>query len=117
MLNLKPKSSNISKVCKEKAYESNGFQWRYLNEDIDYTLNIGKSPLKERRQLGACMTLKNHSHQSKKIAQCDKKTHDIIQIFNSVKEASEITGVYHTNIYRVCNKERNSAGGYYWINI
>lgn len=33
------KASNISKVCKGEAYESNGFQWRYAVGN--YTQNIG----------------------------------------------------------------------------
>lgn len=51
----------------------------------------------------------------KQVVQCDKKTHEKIRIFNSIKEASEITGVCLTSIYKVINGTRNTAGGYYWI--
>lgn len=117
VLELKPKTSNITRVCQGKAYESNGYQWRYLNEDIDYQLNIGKSPLKEKLKKASLKAKENRIYNSKKVAQCDKKSHKIIKIFNSVKEASEITKICFTSIYKVCNGTRNSAGGYYWMNI
>lgn len=117
VLGIKPKTSNITKVCQNNAYESNGYQWRYLNEEIDYQLNIEKSPLKEKLKQGSQNGHKNRIYISTKVAQCDKNTHQIIKIFNSVKEASKITGICFTSIYKVCNGTRNSAGGYYWINI
>ena len=117
VLNLKPKSSNISSVCKGNSYESYGFQWRYLNEDIDYTLNIGKSPLKEVLQNASKKSKENRIYSSKKVAECDKNTHEIIKVFNSIREASEITKTNFTGIYKVCKGIRNTAGGYYWIDI
>ena len=117
VLKLKPKSSNITRVCQGKAYESNGYQWRYLNEDIDYQLNIGKSPLKEVLQNASKKSKENRIYNSKRVAQCDKNTHEIIKVFNSIKEASEITKTNFTGIYKVCKGIRNTAGGYYWIDI
>ena len=63
------------------------------------------------------MIKENRIYNSKKVAQCDKKSHKIIKIFNSVKEASEITKTNFTGIYKVCKGIRNTAGGYYWIDI
>lgn len=116
-LNIPCKSSNITRVCQGKAYESNGYQWRYLNENIDYTQNIGKSPLKEKLKEGSKKGKLNRVYESKKVAQCDKDSHKIIKIFNSIKEASEETNTCFTSIYKVCNGKRKTAGGYYWINI
>lgn len=106
ILNIKSKASNISRVCQGQAYQSNGFQWRYVEKDIDYTQNIGKCPEQ-------ALSLINQQQ----IAQCDKESHKIIQIFNSIHEASNITGINRANITQVCNNKRKSAGGYYWIKI
>ncbi len=113
-LGIKSKSSNISRVCQGFAYESCGFQWKFI-EDENYKQNIGKSPLKEKLQEGSKKAKENRNYISKKVAQCDINTHQIIQIFNSIKEASEQTGVCLTSIYKVCKGTRKSAGGYYWI--
>lgn len=106
VLDIKPKTSNIYDVCKGKAYQSNGYQWRYINEDniSSYKLNIGQCP-------------KEALCNSKKIAQCDKNTHEIIKIFNSIREASRETGANRANISQVCCGKRLSANGYYWMNI
>lgn len=102
------KNSNITRVCKGQAYEAIGFQWRYIiNASIDYTQNIGKSPLKKR--------LASSARRMKKVAQCDKETHKIIKIFNSIKEAAKETNIYFKSIYKTINGECQSAGGYYWI--
>lgn len=34
--------------------------------------------------------------------------------YDSVKQASEETGVYYTSIYNCCNGIRETAGGYHW---
>lgn len=38
----------------------------------------------------------------------------VIGEFKSVGEASRITGLFSSNIYKVCKGERNECGGYYW---
>lgn len=118
-LGIKPKASNITGVCKGRNYEDHGYQWRYLEDIEDYHKNIGKSLRHEKCREGAYKALakENITRKIKKVAQCDKETHEIIKVYNSVKEASNETGVYFTSIYKVCNKERKSAGGYYWIDI
>lgn len=52
---------------------------------------------------------------SKKVIMCDKNN-KIIRIFNSVAEASMITGIHGGSISECCNgkKYRHSAGGYIW---
>lgn len=116
-LNIPSKASNITRACQGKAYESNGYQWRYLDEHQDYTQNIGKSPLKEKLKEGSKKGKINRVYHSKKVAQCDKESHNIIKIFNSIKEASDETNTCFTSIYKVCRGKRSTAGGYYWIDI
>lgn len=105
-LGFKSKSSNISRVCSGEAYKSKGFQWRFITNDIDYKSNIGSCPQKAR-----------YSNKTNKIAQCDIETHNIIQIFNSISEASRKTGINRQNISSVCNNRNKSASGYYWFKI
>ena len=104
-LGFKSKSSNISKVCLGDAYMSKGYQWRFITNDVDYKANIGACPKKAlRTKLG-------------KVAQCDLQTHEIIKIFNSISEASRLTGVDRRTISAVCNNRYRHAGGYYWFKI
>lgn len=50
----------------------------------------------------------------KKVWQCDKKTHNKIQLFNSFAEAEKFVNGSHSNIINVCKGKRKSAYGYYW---
>lgn len=50
---------------------------------------------------------------SRKVIQCSKNGIEL-KIWNSIKEASEVLGITKHNIFRVCNGQRFSAGGYTW---
>lgn len=52
----------------------------------------------------------------RKVAQIDKDTNKVINVFSSMKEAEKKTGVNSKQIWKVCNKENNrqKAGGYMW---
>lgn len=50
---------------------------------------------------------------SRKVIQCSKNGIEL-KIWNSIKEASEVLGITKHNIFRVCNGQRISAGGYTW---
>lgn len=111
-LGFNSKSSNISRVCSGQAYMSKGYQWRFIVNDIDYKQNIGKCALKDKLQKGALGT-----QELIKVAQCDRNTHKIIQIFNSIKEASITTNTQLSSIYKVISGTRKTAGGFYWVKI
>ena len=53
---------------------------------------------------------------NRKIAMLDKDG-NLIQIFSSAKEASDIMGISDKHIGSVCNGNRNFAGGYKWKRI
>lgn len=63
-----------------------------------------------------------HAHQTglasfnKRVAQIDKDSGEVIDIFDSMSEASEKTGVQRPHIGAVCNGKPNykTAGGYVW---
>lgn len=57
----------------------------------------------------------NYNH--KAIAMCDKQTHKVIQVFDSIADALEFLGKNRTNTYaisKVCKNPKYSAYGYWW---
>lgn len=99
------KFTSISQVCLGKVFMSKGFQWRFITNDIDYKINIDPCPEKGLRTILG------------QVAQCDKETHKVIQVFNSIAEASRITGIDRRSISAVCNGRYKTSGGYYWFKI
>lgn len=58
---------------------------------------------------------KRESEKKKKpIYQIDRNTLEIIQRFDSAKDAGEFTGINKNNINLVCNYKRKTAGDYIW---
>jgi hypothetical protein len=57
---------------------------------------------------------KNWHHARKKVQQLDLNNNPI-QIFNSVKEASEHVGVHFTTIVKALDKSNRTAGGFKWL--
>ena len=49
-----------------------------------------------------------------KLYMCDKKTTKILNIFNSIAEATKKTGICDSNIAGACRGVRKTAGGYIW---
>ena len=48
------------------------------------------------------------------VYQIDINTYKIINIYGSLREAERQTGIFRTNITKVCNRNDISAGGFYW---
>ncbi len=67
-----------------------------------YNMNYGT--LRERTVAGI----------SKRVAQINKKTDEIINIFPSSREASKKTGISQGHISSCCAGKRKTAGGYKW---
>lgn len=85
---------HISDCCLGKRRSCNGFKWQYVDEPHEY-LNGWSS--------------------WKSVCQIDLKTGSIIQIFQTMREAVEETGVAQESIKKCCDSKRKSAGGYSWI--
>lgn len=120
------RKSNISRSCHNKNYESNGFQWRFIDETNKntYKENIGKSYLAQSKIDNALATrakrlgIPIEEVSLIRVAMCDKQTHEVIKIFNSVQDAQHEVGLKsHSGIYKVIHGERKSAGGYWWKEI
>lgn len=60
--------------------------------------------------------LRNGKAHSKKVLQIDKDTNEILNVYNSAKDAERKLGIKSTNIGAVCNHKPHylTAGGYKW---
>jgi hypothetical protein len=85
---------DVSKCCLGEQKTCGGFIWRYKDEWID--LNLDKL-----------------DENSKKVSQYDLDG-NWIRDFDSMFQASEITGVNHGNIGECCRGKYKSAGKYIW---
>ena len=57
------------------------------------------------------------NHKNKKVARINLKTNEILDIYYSLKEAQEKTGIKYQNISGCCRNLYKYAGGYKWIYI
>ena len=51
---------------------------------------------------------------SKKLCQLNMETNEIINIYNSIKEAAELLNLDRGSISKCCNGKRKSVGGFKW---
>ena len=95
---------SIKKCCEEKSNNSaGGYQWRY---SIDGTENITPYDSK-----------KAHSTTNRPVAQIDKNTNQIINVFDSAKAAAEALNMAkggNSAILRVCKGQANTSMGFKW---
>lgn len=87
--------SVISLACSHPTRKAGGFYWSY---DINHKIPIEKL---------------QGNGKKKKVQQYDKNN-NLLTEFNSIKEASKITGINQSNIGQVCSGKRKTAGGFIW---
>lgn len=85
---------HISDCCLGKRISCNGFGWQYVDEPHEFVSNWSSL---------------------KSVCQLDKFTGDIIDVFNTMREAVEKTGVAQDSIKKCCDGKRKSAGGFGWM--
>lgn len=96
--------SNIRKVAVKKASSAGGYYWCYVN---DYSEEWEPLPLKPH--------VTPSGQAPKRVEQIDPLTGEVIQVFESGKEAAAITGTLASTISSVCNgKDKKTAGGFKW---
>lgn len=90
----------ITKVINGRGISSNGFLWRTKDSDLSTLQPIEVKPLK------------------RKVAQIDKNTDEIIQIYDSIAEAALALNkdkkTASPGICSVCKGKKKSAYGYKW---
>lgn len=89
--------SSIAKCCKGHYRNAGGFIWKYFEDELTEEDLI----------------LRNKTKREVCIAQYTLSG-ELVCVFNSIKEASLITGIYYNGISRCCMGIRNSAGGFIW---
>lgn len=111
--------NNISRACIKKHGTAYGYFWLFKEDYINmvnnnnfnewvaqnYDRHINKSYFKTLKMSAKCKT----------VYQLDKNSLQIVNSFNSVKEASINTGINEQGIRRTCRHGCNTAGGYSWI--
>lgn len=88
---------------------SGGVAWPEVNRNRTFPENrrggVSIQPKKEKQDCFCDGT-------SKKVAQVDMKTGEILKVYESANKAYKETGIAHVGM--VANGKRLSAGGYYW---
>ncbi len=94
---------SIYDACFEinNTHTSHGFQWRYVQDGLDYTRNIGKVKRK-------------HSTEKKRVYQYSLKM-KFIASYESASEAARHVAVSSTNITACCKGKYETSGGYKWF--
>ena len=93
--------SLLTKVCRQEEGKNscNGFKWCYAENYIDFLKNNNS---------------KNTNIKNFQIYQIDPKTNEILKIWNSVKEASEILNIDSTGISHCLSGRYKTSHGYKW---
>ena len=86
---------SICACCRGEYKRAGNFQWKYSDDN-----NKKINEIKARTDYT--------------VLQLNKETNEIIAEFNSLKEASEKTGIIKSTICQVCNGKGKTAGGYKW---
>lgn len=94
--NTNIKSQSIWRVLKCKRETTGGFKWKYVNDELNS--KIEKSPIRDN---------------CKSILQFDKNNNKI-NTFNSLTEASIITGINLKSISSCLTGKRKSVNGFIW---
>jgi hypothetical protein len=84
----------LSRACLSVNNRFKGYYWSYV-----YTEPF--KPEKDKRK--------------KSVLQLDSNEKKILNEFDSIAEAFELTGINKSSIAKVCRGERNHAGGYKWV--
>lgn len=97
----------ISGCLNRKAVQTNNYQWRYYNEEDLKGIKSAEEYIKEHHQKKCC-----------KVAQLDKDTLEIVNIFNSLTEAEKnVPKTSHSSIRKVINGKLQTSGGYKWVEL
>lgn len=92
-----------------KAKLSKARKGKPLDESIKHKISLGHMGLKKSVE-SIEKTAKSHM---KSVVQLDMQG-NFVSVFNSIKEASLMTGANYTSISNVCNGKNKSANGYKW---
>lgn len=90
--------TDISRVCRGERKSAGGFQWRFVKDN----LNIKIEPIKRVRT------------GEKKIVYQYNSNHELIAVFDGVREAAQQLNINPSNLSAAASGKRKSAGGFLW---
>lgn len=99
--------ASISYVCLGKQRTAGGYYWQYKECPIEYSGCRNEKYNKK-------STKKSHKRVHKKVAQIDKDTKEVLNIYESIPVASSITGIPYQGIQHCCTNIKKSCYGYIW---
>lgn len=90
------KSYSISRVLNENdiAKSAGGYMWKYDNGDYS--------------------DIEQYHANGRRVMQIDKESNKIISTYESLKEAETSTGINFKQIWKACNGQHKTSGGYIW---
>ena len=96
-------AKNITQCCRDQRRRLvHGLQWRYGEEPFIEPVREDKKGKYPKISL------------RKPVYQIDINTNDILNVYNSITEASDVTGVNSTGISSAANGKQKTSGGYKW---
>lgn len=106
--------SNINRACLGETKTSADFIWIYEAAFSEEVLAEKIEKTKRRKPFSKESVKKRAKKQMKKVNMLDKNTGEILNTFNSIKEAGEFVSIDHSCISRACGGEYKTSGGYSW---
>lgn len=91
------KISNISRALMSEYGQAGGYIWKYDNGDYS-----------------DIEPYKGNKHNEKIVKKLDKYSKDVLGIYQSLTEAEKDTGINFKQIWKSCNGQQKTAGGYIW---
>lgn len=89
--------TNISYALRHKNSQAGGCLWKYDNGDYS---NI--EPYEDKK------------YNAKSVQKIDKKNGEVLSTYQSLIEAEKDTGISFKQIWKACNGQRKTVGGYIW---
>ena len=104
-----------NKGKKHDPFPEESKYWKGKNRPEDTKIKQSSSQSKRWKEKGNELKQNFRNKVGKKILQIEAKTLIPLNIFQSITDASEITGISQANIGHCLHKKQKTSGGYIWV--